>query len=571
MSNLKKIIENINNKNFDKALKLCKLYENNSNAHIIFNLKGAIYQLQNNLEMAEICFLKSSKINNSFIDPLKNLYIIYNKKKKIEEMISVGKKLIQIDQQDPSFNYKLGFAYDLNKKFSDAIKYYQNCIDSNGKETKFALNNIGSIYLKENKPKISLNFFLRAFNLDQKDKIIVNNLLSIYLQFRDKKNSDLFYTKAKDIDKNFIEFKFNEVTYLILNNLIDKAIEILKSNIDQIKFLIQLIKINFTIGKNEEAKKLFNESKAKIEKNSNYLNFLGMRYLSEGDFDNGWKFYEYRPLRHLNILKNIKEWNGEDLNSKHIIVYSEQGLGDTIQFSKYIFPLMKISKEVTFVVQKKIQNIFKTDFSNLKIEIEDTIQDKIFDYKISLGSILKYFYKEKFNKDENLIKINKEFSNKWINEFSTKKMKIGIAWSGSVTGPNEPYRSIPLKSLNKLFSLDVNFFCLQNEIWERDLDYFKSSKIVNFGKYNFDELTSIITDLDLIISSDTSLLHLSASLNKETWGLINLSPDWRWGKFNTINPYNSLKLFRQKIFNNWDDVSNTIFEDLNKKIKEINE
>ena len=570
MSNLKRIIENINNKNFDKALKFCDLYENNSNAHIISNLKGAIYQLQNNLEMAEIYFLKSSKINNSFIDPLKNLYIIYNKKKKIEEMISVGKKLIQIDQLDPSFNYKLGFAYDLNKKFSDAIHYYQNCIDLNGKETKFALNNMGSIYLKENKPKISLNFFLRAFNLDQKDKIIVNNLLSNYLQLRDKKNSDLFYAKAKDIDKDFIEFKFNEATYLIFNNKIYKAIEILQSNKNQIKFLIQLIKINFTIGNNEVANKLFNESKAKIERNSNYLNFLGMRYLSDGDFDNGWKFYEYRPLKHLNILKNIKEWNGEDLNSKHIIVYSEQGLGDTIQFSKYIFPLMKISKEVTFVVQKKIQNIFKTDFSNLKIEIEDTIQDKIFDYKISLGSILKYFYKEKLNKDENLIRINKEFSNKWINKFDTKKMKIGIAWSGSATGPNEPYRSIPLKSLNKLFSLDVNFFCLQNEIWERDLDYFKSSKIVNFGKYNFDELTSIITNLDLVISSDTSLLHLSASLNKETWGLINLSPDWRWGKFNTINPYKSLKLFRQKIFNNWDDVSNTIFENLNKKIKEIN-
>ena len=570
MSNLKRIIENINNKNFDKALKFCKLYENNSNAHIISNLRGAIYQLQNNLEMAEICFLKSSKINNSFIDPLKNLYIIYNKKKKIEEMISVGKKLIQIDQLDPSFNYKLGFAYDLNKKFSDAIHYYQNCIELNGKETKFALNNMGSIYLKENKPKISLNFFLRAFNLDQKDKIIVNNLLSNYLQLRDKKNSDLFYAKAKDIDKDFIEFKFNEATYLIFNNQIYQAIEILQSNKNQIKFLIQLIKINFTIGNNEVANKLFNESKAKIERNSNYLNFLGMRYLSDGDFDNGWKFYEYRPLKHLNILKNIKEWNGEDLNSKHIIVYSEQGLGDTIQFSKYIFPLMKISKEVTFVVQKKIQNIFKTDFSNLKIEIEDTIQDKIFDYKISLGSILKYFYKEKLNKDENLIRINKEFSNEWINKFDTKKMKIGIAWSGSATGPNEPYRSIPLKSLNKLFSLDVNFFCLQNEIWERDLDYFKSSKIVNFGKYNFDELTSIITNLDLVISSDTSLLHLSASLNKETWGLINLSPDWRWGKFNTINPYKSLKLFRQKIFNNWDDVSNTIFENLNKKIKEIN-
>ena len=567
MSNLKKIIENINKKEFDKALKLCEFYENDSNAHIISNLKGVIYHLQNNLEMAEICFLNSSKINNLFIDPLQNLYMIYNKKRKIEEMLSVGKKLIQINQLDPSFNYKLGFAYDLNKKFPDAIKYYEKCINLNGKEVKFALNNIGNIYLKKIKPKISLNFFLKAFSLDQNDKIIINNLLTNYLQLRDKKNSDIFYTKAKNIDENFIEFQFSRAEYLILNNKIDEAIEILNSNKHQVKFLSKLIKINFTIGNIEEAKKLLNESKEKIEKDSDYLHFLGMRYLFEGDFDNGWKYYEYRSLKQLDSLENVREWKGEELNSKHIVVYSEQGLGDTIQFSKYIFPLLKISKEVTFIVQKKIQNIFRTDISNLKIGIEDSIQDKTFDYKISLGSILKYFYKEKLNKNENLIKINKDYSNKWIKEFDSKKMNVGIAWSGSFTGPNEPYRSIPLRSLNKLFSLDVNFFCLQNEIWESDLDYFKSSKIINFGKYNFDELTSIIPCLDLVISSDTSLLHLSASLNKETWGIINLSPDWRWGEFNTINPYSSLKLFRQKNFNNWDNVENEIFESLNKKLK----
>jgi tetratricopeptide (TPR) repeat protein len=570
MSNLKIIIENINNKNFDKALKLCELYENDSNAHIIYNFKGVIYHLLNNLEMAEIYFLKSSKINKKYIDPLTNLFIIYNKIRKIEEMVSVGKKLIEINKIDPSFNYKLGFAFDLNRKFSEALRYYQKCVDLNGKEIKFALNNIGAIYLKKNNPKISLNFFLKAFNLDQNDKIIVNNLLSNYLQLKDKKNSDQFYIKAKNIDKNFVEFKFNEVKYLISNNQIDKAIKILQSNKDHIQFLVQLIKINFTIGNYEEAELLLNDSKEKIKKNSNYFNFLGMRYLFDGDFDNGWKYYEYRPSKHLNILENIKEWNGEDLSTKHIIVYSEQGFGDAIQFSKYIIPLTKISKRVTFVVQRKIKDIFRTDVSNLNIDVEDSIQDKIFDYKITLGSILRYFYTTKLNENENLIKIDKDSCKEWSKKFDTNKINVGIAWSGSKIGPNEPYRSIPIKSLDKLFSLDVNFFCLQNEIWERDLDYFKSSKIVNFGNYNFSELTSIIPNLDLVISSDTSLLHLSASLNKETWGIINLSPDWRWGKFNTINPYASLKLFQQKKFANWDYVVNEIYYKLSKKIKELN-
>ena len=99
------------------------------------------------------------------------------------------------------------------------------------------------------------------------------------------------------------------------------------------------------------------------------------------------------------------------------------------------------------------------------------------------------------------------------------------------------------------------------------MNYFKSSKIIDFGKYNFKELLSIIPNLDLVISSDTSLLHLSASLNKETWGMINLSPDWRWGEFNKINPYLSLKLFHQKKFNNWKDVSDEIYENLKNKLK----
>lgn len=567
MSNLNKIIENINNKNLDKALKLCKLYEKNSNAHIILNLRGAIYHMQKNLEMAEICFLKSFQINKKFVDPLKNLYIIYNNNKKIDQMIDIGKKLVENDQQNTSYNYKLAFAFDLKRNFSEAIKYYQKCIELNGKEKKFALNNIGNIYLKRNKPKSSIDFFLRALSLDQNDKIITNNILSNYLQLKDKKNSNFFYIKAKNIDEHYIEFQFNKAEYLLSNNEITEAIKILETNKHHIKFLIKLIKVNFTIGNNNDAKILLEDSKEKIEKNKDFFGFLGMRKLFDGDFENGWKYYEYRSSNNLSILKNTKEWRGENLKSKHILVHCEQGLGDTIQFSKYIFPLLKISKKVTLVVQKKIQNIFKNDFSNLEIINEDAIQNKIFDYKITLGSILKFFYKEKLNENETLIDLKISSKNEWDKKFDKKKMNVGIAWSGSFTGPNEPYRSVPLESLSKLFTLDINFFCLQNEIWERDFKYFKSSKIKDFSEYNFKELLSIIPNLDLVISSDTSLLHLSASLNKETWGMINLSPDWRWGEFNKINPYLSLKLFHQKKFNNWKDVSDEIYENLKNKLK----
>ena len=100
MSNLKNIIQSINEKDFDKALKLCKLYENKKNSNVIFNLKGVVYLLKNDLEMAENSFLQSVKVNKSFLDPLKNLYTVYHKRKKINEMLSVAYKLVNKDNKN---------------------------------------------------------------------------------------------------------------------------------------------------------------------------------------------------------------------------------------------------------------------------------------------------------------------------------------------------------------------------------------------------------------------------------------------------------------------------------------
>ena len=566
MSELKKIVENIKNKNFINALKLCEIYKNEKNKHIIFNLKGVIFLSQNKFEKAEINFLESQNINDAFIDPVKNLFLMYFKKNDSKKILIYAKKLVQMDKLNPVFNYQLGFALEQNFIFDEAIKYYKNCVNYNGKDKIKALNNIGVIYSNTNKIKMSIPYFLEALKLNENDKFVVNNLLSNYLKLRDEKNSDIFFKKALNIDQNFIYFLYNKAEYLILKGQLESAIEILDSNKKELKFLIRLVKIYFTIGEKNKAQKLLHELKEIKSDNPDLLNFLGMRYLYEGDFDNGWKYYENRPTKLKNSFKDIKEWNGEKITNKNIAVYSEQGLGDAIQFSKYIIPLLKVSKNVDFLVQKKIINLFKKDIPNLRINTLDYNQESKFEYKIALGSLIKFFYEEKFDSNDSIINHKDKFSKISINNFDKKKLNVGIAWSGSFNGPNEPYRSIPLKSLKKIFTLDINFFSLQNEIWQRDLETYNSTKMINLGNYSLDEIASIIPDLDLVISSDTSLLHLSASLNKETWGILNLDPDWRWGEFNKINPYNSLKLFHQKKFNEWEDVENDVFNNLKKKL-----
>ena len=567
MSNLKEISEKIKKKDLKKALELCEEYINKSNEHIIQNFKGVIYLIQGNLDLSEKSLLQSLKIKPNFEDPIKNLYIIYLKKKLFKKLLIYAKQLVQIDKLNNEYNYQLAYAYELNHNFNDALNFYNKYIDFDGKNKKQALNNIGCLYLLKNKPKIANNFFLKGVIFGE-DKIIINNLLRSYILLRDLKNSEFYMKKAESIDKNFIEFKYNKAKYLILTNQIQEAIEILEHNKNISKFLITLLILYSNINKKKECDDLIDQFKDRITTDQEFFNYYGLKLLFEGNFNDGWKYYEYRNSKILDFFKNLKEWTGDKIENKDIVVFYEQGLGDSIQFSKYLIPLTKKAKNVTFVVQDSIKNLFKNNPKNLSIETIENCRHKQFDFKISLGSLIKYFYTEKIDKHENLIQTDKTIDLKWKNKINSNKLNVGLVWSGGFNGANEPYRSVPLESLKRLFTLNAEFYCLQNEIWDRDKNYFKSLKIVDCSNYKLDEVASIIKNLDLVITSDTSFLHLSASLRKETWAMLSLHPDWRWGELYNISPYSSLKIFKQDKFHNWKNVEDQIFKELEKKIAE---
>ncbi len=565
MSTLKEIVENIKNRELEKALKLCDNYNDKNSQYIISNFKGVIHLIKGDLELSEKNLLKSIELKPEFEDPIKNLYSLFLKKKDFKKVLFYAKKLVQINNNNNDYYYKLAYAHGLNHNLNETLEYYKKYISLDGKNKKQAFNNIGCLYLQRNNPKTAKDFFLKGIDFGE-DKIIINNLLKSYILLRDKENSDIFFEKAKNIDKEFIEFKYNKAKYLILNNQIEEAIKILIDNIDNSQFLITLLVLYSNIGRKEECDKILGKSKERVINEPEFLNYFGLKLLYEGNFEDGWRYYEHRNSKITDFFKDTQEWTGEKIDNKSIIVFNEQGIGDSIQFSKYIIPLTKISKNVTFAVQTNIQNLFRNDVPNLTIGTIKDCKNKKFDFKIPLGSLIKFFFKENLNKNENLLQTNKDRDLKWREKINKDKLNVGIVWSGSYNGANEPYRSVPLKSLKKIFSLNANFYCLQNEIWDRDKDDFRSLNIIDYGKFKLDEVSSIIKNLDLIITSDTSILHLSASLSKETWGMLALHPDWRWGEFNKINPYSSLTIYNQLSFNDWRNVENQIYSDLEKKI-----
>jgi hypothetical protein len=305
----------------------------------------------------------------------------------------------------------------------------------------------------------------------------------------------------------------------------------------------------------------------KIHPNNTQLKYSkGRIMLKKGDFDAGWKYFEFRKSKLNEKYGNINEWNGEKLSDKNILVYNEQGIGDAIQFSKYLFALSKICRGIDFIVDDKLFPLFKKNIEKINIYKNTDIIKKECDYKISLGSLIKFFYNKTDSRKDNLIYLNEAKKLEWKKKLDSSRLNVGIIWSGFFLGPNEPYRSIPLEKFSKILSLDANFYSFQNEIWETDTKFYKESNIIKYGHLNLDETLGIISNMDLIISTCGPFLHMSCALKKETWGLLSLNPDYRWGKLHDIDPYNSLIIYKQSEFNNWDLVLNKIEKDLIKKI-----
>ena len=564
---LKKITENLNKDNLDKAYDLCEKNLEKKIEHIISNIKGVILFKKQEFKSAESEFLKSIQLDKNFIDPYKNLLKLNLKNHNFQSAIQNGKKVIELDRQSNSTSYfNLALAYDLNKNYKQAIKNYKIVETLNFKEKKILFNNMAKCFLGEKNIYDAKVYYLKALEFDQNDKFIINNLLILYLRIGDKDNIEQFYKKAQQIDENYIEFKLNKSDYFLSKDKVEEAIEILKSIIQSSKNYIaytKLAKIYSITNDNKKAVETIEEAITNYPDINDLKSTRGVLHLIEGQFKKGWELYELRDsIVRDTSFENIKTWRGENLKDSKILVTSEQGMGDVLQFAKFLINLSHLSKKIDFVIFDKLLPIFKKKFKNINICKKSEILNHEYDYKISIGSLNKYFYKDQNSNSTDLINFSEDKKNQWSSISNNKKKNIGLVWSGNFFGPKEPSRSIELKNFNELLKLDFNFYSFQNEIWDRDKEFFKESNIIDFSKENFVDIIGIIQNLDLMISTDTFFLHLACICNKETWGLISANSDWRWYEYYKYNPYKSLKILRQSNYKKWDDVIGLIQKNL---------
>ena len=308
-----------------------------------------------------------------------------------------------------------------------------------------------------------------------------------------------------------------------------------------------------------------------------------MAELLTGDYNNGWKRYEYRlqsqkSERILNANSPCKQWNGEALTQgTKLLLVTEQGLGDTLQFMRYATALRNEGISVSFCAQPKLHALIQAsgiDPSPLTPKQANQVTEGKWIPLLSVPRHLKVSPQNPIITDP-YIKTTEELHTKWSEILSAEQQPIiGINWQGNPkiekTGTGFWGRSLALEAFAPIADFShISLLSLQKGFGSEQLDTcsfkdrFVSCQNQINDTWDFLETAAIIANCDLIITSDTSVAHLAGGMGRTTWLLLHKVPDWRWGlEGETTFWYPSMRLFRQTERGNWNEVMERVAEAL---------
>jgi len=295
---------------------------------------------------------------------------------------------------------------------------------------------------------------------------------------------------------------------------------------------------------------------------------LGLTHLLLGEWEEGWENYELRFRKSHNAARRpdnpASEWLGEDLAGRRLLLYGEQGFGDMIQFVRFVPLMRQRGAAVTVLVPRRLHRLLSTLDS--EAEFVDTVTpDMKFDFQIALMSLPRALgiQPDSVPAQTPYLRADARRSEVWRARLGDSGFKVGIAWQGNPAGSVDNGRSLPLRVFEPLGGIEhVRLISLQKNFGAEQLDRKPSGMIVETPGFEFDDgadafidTAAMMANLDLIVTSDTSIAHLAGALGRPVWIALKHVPDWRWLLDRSDSPwYPTARLFRQTSPGDWDGV-----------------
>jgi tetratricopeptide (TPR) repeat protein len=286
--------------------------------------------------------------------------------------------------------------------------------------------------------------------------------------------------------------------------------------------------------------------------------------LTQGDYQRGFEKYEWRWRRTGMPAQKSRGrplWLGDyPLARKTVLLQAEQGLGDTIQFARYVPLLAEAGANVVLEVQPELKPLLSR-LDGAKTVIARGEAPPSFDVHCPLGSLPLAFKTGPDTVPAQIPYLSADDAHlaKWNSRIGAlERPRISIAWSGSASHLNDRNRSIAFARLAPLFSVPARFLGIQRDVRPEDESALAAERRVTHlgGELeDFSDTAAVIALSDLVIAVDTSVVHLAGAMGRPVWVLLPFAPDWRWTLDGETTPwYPTACLFRQTALGDWDGV-----------------
>lgn len=487
---------------------------------------------------------------------LGELYLAANDVLQAAKTFEAALKLRQTDEA----NFQLGLIFSHIQNYANAEIYFERALQLNPSLVP-ALINIGAILRNTGKFTESLQRLDQALVLDQSDPATWLNKGVTLDSMGNLREAIDCYEKALALDGHYLEAYSN------------------KGNAE--------LALRRLEGAHQSFQKALSISPGDADTLSNY----SVLKLAEANYSEGWRDYEARfycssridnPYKKLPKLESLT-----NLENKKLLVWAEQGLGDTIQFYRYLEKLRKLNKHITLAVQSELKELLSAQALDITVLEFGEIDMNGFDYQSALMS-LPYLFKTNVDtipSEVPYIQVNEHKVNWWKQKIAGHPgLKVGLVWSGGYKkDPNlwamNERRNIPFSNYFPLSDIEnVSYFNLQKgeglcapDYVEKDAHWKKD----NFFDYtdllhHFSDTAALVKNLDLVITVDTSMAHLTGALGKPVWVLNRFDSCWRWFKNTRLSPwYPTGKIYTQHEYQNWEKVMHEVQDDLRELAKRV--
>jgi len=574
-----------------------RLMPNHANAH---NNLGIVFAIQGQPDAAVACFRQALLLNPEFVDALTNLGLVFKQQGQLEEAVARFRQALRLAPHHANALHNLGLVLKEQGHLAEAAKCFQeirrlhpnhsgahhnlgNVLQEQGHLAEAAqcyrralqlnpqlgdaYNSLGIVCKDQGQLAEAAECFRQVLPRNPDDAGAHNNLGNVLKNQGQLLEAVQCFRQALSINPHYAKAHNNLGIVLSSQGQLTEAVacfqRALQIDPGDVNARYNLGIAYKDLGQLDEAADYYEQTLRLVPQHANARWNRSHLLLLRGDYQRGWPEYESRWTQPDHVQRHLDRprWDGSPLQGKTILLYYEQGFGDTLQFIRYAPLVKRLGGRVLFECQPALLGLLERMVGiDQLVAVGSSLPP--FDYQVPLLSLPGLFQTTlaTIPADIPYLQISPELVRSWGKKLQRLDgFKVGIVWQGNPKFASDRKRSFPLAHFEPLSRVKgVVLVSLQKGPGTAQLRASAGrAAILDLGEQleDFTDTAAVMKNLDLIVSSDTSVPHLAGALGVHVWTVLQLMPDWRWLLGREDSPwYPTMRLFRQNRRGDWAEV-----------------